>query len=264
MAVNNSLQSRSGGKPKFSVAIQTPMYQKLVNDTLGDPDRARRFVAAISSAVAVNPSLQECDAGTVLTAALLGESLNLSPSPQLGQYYMVPYKDKKRGTVAQFQLGYKGYIQLAERSGQYLDIDAFPVTAEDKAASDLEVLATVESEFAEAVKIKYLEHLDLNEALMERSRLQERANRLREYEAQRAAQAANLAEEQREAEATRGAEQTPDPAANAAQAGTWEPGGGEAVEETIYLLRFECQVTKDQAAELSRWLKERNISYRRI
>ena len=138
------------------------------------------------------------------------------------------------------------------------------VAAEDKAASDLEVLATVESEFAEAVKIKYLEHLDLNEALMERSRLQERAKRLREYEAQRAAQAANLAEEQREAEATRGAEQTPDPAANAAQAGTWEPGGGEAVEETIYLLRFECQVTRDQAAELSRWLKERNISYRRI
>lgn len=136
------------------------------------------------------------------------------------------------------------------------------VAAEDKAASDLEVLATVESEFAEAVKIKYLEHLDLNEALMERSRLQERAKRLREYEAQRAAQAANLAEEQREAEVTRGAEQTPDPAANAAQAGTWEPGGGEAVEEAIYLLRFECQVTKDQAAELSRWLKERNISYK--
>lgn len=127
MAVNNSLQSRGTGKPKFSVAIQTPMYQKLVNDTLGDPDRARRFVAAISSAVAVNPDLQACDAGTVLTAALLGESLNLSPSPQLGQYYMVPYNDKKRGKVAQFQLGYKGYIQLAERSGQYLDIDAFPV-----------------------------------------------------------------------------------------------------------------------------------------
>lgn len=128
MAVNNSLQRRgSGDKPKFSIAIQTPMYQKLVNDTLGDPERARRFVAAITSAVAVNPSLQSCDAGTVLSAALLGESLNLSPSPQLGQYYMVPYNDKKRGPIAQFQLGYKGYIQLAERSGQYLDIDAFPV-----------------------------------------------------------------------------------------------------------------------------------------
>lgn len=126
MAVNNSLQ-RGSKKPRFSIAIQTPEYQKLVNDTLGDRDRARRFVASITSAVAVNPALQECDAGTVLAAALLGESLNLSPSPQLGQYYMVPYNDKKRGKVAQFQLGYKGYIQLAERSGQYLDIDAFPV-----------------------------------------------------------------------------------------------------------------------------------------
>lgn len=127
MAVNNSLQRSGSSKPKFSVAIQTPMYQKLVNDTLGDKERARRFVAAITSAVSVNPALQSCDAGTVLSAALLGESLNLSPSPQLGQYYMVPYKDKNRGDIAQFQLGYKGYIQLAERSGQYLDIDAFPV-----------------------------------------------------------------------------------------------------------------------------------------
>lgn len=129
MAVGNSLKhSGNGGKPKFSVAIQTPQYQKLVNDTLGDPDRARRFVASVTSAVSANPALQECDAGTVLSAALLGESLNLSPSPQLGQYYMVPYWDKKRGgNVAQFQIGYKGYIQLAERSGQYLDLDAFPV-----------------------------------------------------------------------------------------------------------------------------------------
>lgn len=126
MSVNNSLQQRNS-RPKFSVAIQTPEYQNLVNKTLGDKDRARRFVASITSAVAVNQDLQACDAGTVLAAALLGESLNLSPSPQLGQYYMVPYNDKKRGKVAQFQLGYKGYIQLAERSGQYLDIDAFPV-----------------------------------------------------------------------------------------------------------------------------------------
>lgn len=83
-------------------------------------------MAAISSAVAVNPSsrVRRRDGAD---RRPLGESLNLSPSPQLGQYYMVPYKDKKRGTVAQFQLGYKGYIQLAERSGQYLDIDAFPV-----------------------------------------------------------------------------------------------------------------------------------------
>lgn len=138
------------------------------------------------------------------------------------------------------------------------------ISAEDKAASDLEVLSTVESEFAEAVKLKYLEALDLNAALTERARLQERAAKLREYEEQQRARAANLPEAERAAASARGAEQTPDPAASAEQAGTWEPGGGEAVEETVYLLRFECQVTRGQAAELAAWLKARNISYRRI
>lgn len=121
--VQNSLQN----KPKFSVVIQKDSYKKLVNDTLGDPERARRFVAAISSAVAVNPALQECDPGSILTGALLGESLNLSPSPQLGQYYLVPYNDKRKGKVAQFQLGYKGYIQLAIRSGFYKKLNVLPI-----------------------------------------------------------------------------------------------------------------------------------------
>ncbi|MCL2220982.1 MAG: recombinase RecT [Oscillospiraceae bacterium] len=115
-------------KPKFSVAIQTEGYKKLINNTLQDPKRAQRFVAAISSAVAVNPALQECDAGTILSCALLGESLNLSPSPQLGQYYLVPFKDNKNNRmVATFILGYKGYIQLAIRSGQYKNIDVLEI-----------------------------------------------------------------------------------------------------------------------------------------
>ena len=110
-------------KPKFSVAIQTEQYQRLINNTLGDPNRARRFIASISSAVATNKDLQECDAGTILSGALLGEALNLSPSPQLGQYYLVPFKDKNKGKVATFILGYKGYIQLAIRSGNYKKIN---------------------------------------------------------------------------------------------------------------------------------------------
>jgi recombination protein RecT len=110
-------------KPKFSVAIQTEGYKKLINNTLQDPKRAQNFIAAISSAVATNPTLQECDAGTILAGALLGESLNLSPSPQLGQYYLVPFKDNKNDrTVATFILGYRGYVQLALRSGQYRKI----------------------------------------------------------------------------------------------------------------------------------------------
>lgn len=114
-------------KPKFSVAILTPGYQKLINNTLQDANRARRFTAAITSAVSANPALQDCDAGTILSGALLGESLNLSPSPQLGQYYLVPFNDKARGKVATFQLGYKGYIQLAVRSGYYKKLNVLAI-----------------------------------------------------------------------------------------------------------------------------------------
>lgn len=142
-------------KQRFSVAITTETYKTLISNTLGDPERSRRFVAAITSAVAVNPTLQECTPSTILAGGLLGESLNLSPSPQLGQYYLVPFKkrlkDKDGNTlwvydeegkhvldknkrwlaytesIAQFVLGYKGYIQLAIRSGQYRDIDVMEV-----------------------------------------------------------------------------------------------------------------------------------------
>ena len=127
MAINNSLVKKAK-QPKFSVAIQSDGYKNLINNTLQDKKKAERFVAAISSAVAVNPALQECDAGSILSSALLGESLNLTPSPQLGYYYLVPFNDKKRNCkVATFILGAKGYKQLALRSGQYLDIDVIEV-----------------------------------------------------------------------------------------------------------------------------------------
>lgn len=112
----------------FSVMIQTDTYKNLINNTLGDPKRASGFVTAITSAVATNPQLTDCDPGTILSAGLLGETLQLSPSPQLGQYYLVPFQDRKLGRkVAQFQLGYKGYIQLAIRSGQYKKLNAMAI-----------------------------------------------------------------------------------------------------------------------------------------
>lgn len=119
---------QSKGRTPFSVMLQTDGYKRLINNTLGDPKRAAGFVTAITSAVATNPQLQECDPGTILSAGLLGETLQLSPSPQLGQYYMVPYNDRKLGRKeAQFQLGYKGYIQLAIRSGQYRKLNAMAI-----------------------------------------------------------------------------------------------------------------------------------------
>lgn len=124
---NNQMQAQ---RPKFSAMISTPGYQKMINNTLQEPKRAQRFVAAITSAVATNPALQECDPPTILSGALLGESLGLSPSPQLGQYYLVPYWNKKKQcNDAQFQLGYKGYVQLALRSGYYKHLNVIAVKA---------------------------------------------------------------------------------------------------------------------------------------
>lgn len=123
MAVQNSLAKK---QPKFSVAIQSDTYKKLINNTLGDPKKAQRFIASVSSAVAINKELQDCDAGSILSGALLGEALNLSPSPQLGHYYLVPY-NTKNGKIAQFQLGYKGYIQLAIRSGCYKKMNVLDI-----------------------------------------------------------------------------------------------------------------------------------------
>lgn len=125
MAVNNSLVKKQNNT--FSAFITSDAVKSKVNEMVGGKD-GQRFITSIISAVSVNPVLAECEHSSILSAAMLGESLKLNPSPQLGHYYMVPFNDKKRGTkVAQFQLGTKGYIQLAIRSGQYLDIDVFEI-----------------------------------------------------------------------------------------------------------------------------------------
>lgn len=126
--VNNPIVPEKKKVTPFSVAIQSEGYKKLINNTLQDPKKCAGFITAITSAVSTNPQLQECDPGTILSAGLLGETLQLSPSPQLGQYYLVPFNDTKHGRkVAQFQLGYKGYIQLAIRSGQYKKLNVLAI-----------------------------------------------------------------------------------------------------------------------------------------
>ena len=123
MAVNNSLQPK---KQTLSAYLSQDAIKMKVNEVIGGKN-GQRFISAIVSATAANPQLQNCSNGSILSAAMLGESLNLSPSPQLGQYYLVPYNDKKQGQVAQFQLGYKGYIQLALRSGQYKKLNVMAI-----------------------------------------------------------------------------------------------------------------------------------------
>lgn len=123
-------KSISNNQPKFSVFMSQENIKNLVQQAVGQ--NAQSFTTAIISAVSNNPDLQKCSQVTILSAALQGEALKLSPSPQLGQYYMVPFNKKdKQGNIisvsAQFILGAKGYKQLAMRSGQYRDIDVLEI-----------------------------------------------------------------------------------------------------------------------------------------
>lgn len=136
MAVSNSIVPKTEGKVKFTQALQTEKFQNLINTTLRDPKRANRFVAAVTSAVVANPLLNSCTPASIITSALQGEALELSPSPSLGEYYLVPYKKSVRNSetgewekipICQFQLGSAGRIQLAMRTGQYKDLDAVDV-----------------------------------------------------------------------------------------------------------------------------------------
>lgn len=126
MTVTNTLTKRKVG---LAVYMTNEAVKSQINNVVGGKD-GQRFISSIISAVQANPALQECSNPSILSAALLGESLKLSPSPQLGQYYLVPFKNTKKGmTEAQFQLGYKGYIQLALRSGQYKKLNVLPIKA---------------------------------------------------------------------------------------------------------------------------------------
>jgi recombination protein RecT len=125
MSVNNSL-AKTNQRLGMTAFLNSEKVLMNIEQALGKVNK-QRFITSVISAVNTNPALQECSNGSILSAALLGESLKLSPSPQLGQFYMVPFNDKNKGKVAQFQLGYKGYIQLAIRSGQYKKLNVLAI-----------------------------------------------------------------------------------------------------------------------------------------
>ena len=126
MAVQNSLVAKKKATG-FTAYLTADAVKEQINKVVGSKN-GTRFISSIVSAVNNNTMLQECTNSSILSGALLGESLNLSPSPQLGQYYLVPFKDKNKGTtLAQFVLGYKGYLQLAIRSGQYKKINVLSI-----------------------------------------------------------------------------------------------------------------------------------------
>ena len=97
--------------------LEMPAYKNKFNEMLGK--KAAGFMSSIIAVANNNKLLAKANPATVIGAAAQAAMLDLPINQSLGFAYIVPYKSE-----AQFQLGYKGYIQLAQRSGQYVDIGA--------------------------------------------------------------------------------------------------------------------------------------------
>lgn len=108
----------SAGLKRFNQYITNSEMQSYIMTVL--KDRAGSFVNNIVAIVANNAKLQECEPGTLLYAGMKATALNLPLDPSLGMAYVIPFKNTNAGvTEAQFQIGTKGFKQLALRSGQF-------------------------------------------------------------------------------------------------------------------------------------------------
>lgn len=102
---------------KLPALLNTERIKNRFSEVLGK--KAAGFMSALLNLYNANTQLQNCDAMSILGAAGLAATLNLSITPSLGHAYVVPFKGK-----AQFQIGVKGLVQLAHRTGRYATLHA--------------------------------------------------------------------------------------------------------------------------------------------
>lgn len=143
--------------------VRQDAVSKRLNELLGK--RSSQFVTSLVSAVNANTLLANCKPESVLTAALTAASLDLPINQNLGFAYLIPYKNKS-GEVCQFQMGYKGFIQLAQRSGYYKTINATDVregemTGFDRLSGELVFEWLNDTERNEAKVVGYVAYFQL-------------------------------------------------------------------------------------------------------
>jgi recombination protein RecT len=100
--------------------LNSPTVQEKIKTLL--KDKSQSFVVSLLSTVNTNKELANCDPQSVLSAAMTAAALDLPINQNLGYAYIIPYKG-----LAQFQIGWKGFIQLAQRSGQFKTINVSDV-----------------------------------------------------------------------------------------------------------------------------------------
>jgi recombination protein RecT len=120
----NELAKQNPGVGNYLANVN---MKKRFEDILGK--KASGFMASIIN-VSKLPGLKDVEPMSIISSALVAATLDLPIDPNLGFAYVVPYNTKENGVYikkGQFQMGYKGFVQLAMRTGQYKTINAFEV-----------------------------------------------------------------------------------------------------------------------------------------
>jgi recombination protein RecT len=108
----------------FNQKITKDQYTLSYLDQVLGKEKREVFVANLLALVSNNTKLQECEPYGLMHVALKATTLKLPLDPNLGFAYIIPYKNNRENkTEAQFQIGYKGFVQLAIRSGQFRSIN---------------------------------------------------------------------------------------------------------------------------------------------
>lgn len=117
---------------KMNMNMWIKSYKNQIAAALPSVMTPERFSRIAMTAVTQNPALGECTPGSFIGAMLTAAQLGLEPNTPLGQAYLIPFRNKDRGLECQFQLGYRGLIELAHRSGEFKDISAHIVYENDE------------------------------------------------------------------------------------------------------------------------------------
>ncbi len=131
MANNNQVANNSGGS-NLKGLLKSPAIQNQLKNLL--KDRSSQFASSLITLASNDPQLNDAEPMSIISGAMQAAQLSLPLEKQFGFVYLIPFNTKNKQTnqwekKAQFILGYKGYIQLAQRSGQYSRINVGNVHA---------------------------------------------------------------------------------------------------------------------------------------
>lgn len=127
--MSNQIQAQNNNTKVAGIKqlLDMDKYKKRINEIMGK--KAAPFMASIVN-VSNLPSLKDAEPNSIISSAIVAATLDLPIDQNLGFAYIVPYNTKEGNLhvkKAQFQMGYRGYIQLAMRTGQYKTINAIEI-----------------------------------------------------------------------------------------------------------------------------------------